>query len=277
MDDDITLQTFQEEISRPTINVPRAALCFARSLAFPILDVDLYLSRLDALADAVRPSIEDKKTLSERVDALSDFLFYKNEFSGNRQNYNDPRNSYLNCVLDRRMGIPISLSVIYTSVAKRLGLRAYGIGLPGHFIVGVYEAGSQVYLDPFNAGARLTTADCGKLVREHTGYQGAFHPKWLTPISPNDLLARMLTNLCNAYVQHEDWLNAIPVIHHLLMLQPETDYHLRDLGFLYMYNGSMRHAAQFLEEYLRRSPGAADYENVRTSLQIVAGRLALWN
>lgn len=274
MDDDIT---FQDEINRPTINVPRAALCFARSLAYPILNVDLYLSRLDALADAACPSVEKGKTLNERVDALSDFLFYQREFSGNRQDYTDPRNSYLNCVLDRRKGIPISLSVIYTSIAKRLGLQAYGIGLPGHFIVGVYQAGSQVFLDPFNAGVRLTIADCGKLVREHTGYQGAFHPKWLTPISPNDLLARMLTNLCNAYVQREDWINAIPVIQHLLMLQPETDYHLRDLGFLYMYNGSLRLAAQYMEEYLRRAPGAADFENVRTSLQIVAGRLALWN
>lgn len=274
MDEEIT---FQEEISRPTINIPRAALCFARSLAFPILDVDLYLSRLDALADAARPEVERANSLAERVEALSDFLFFRREFAANRQDYYDPRNSYLNCVLDRRMGIPISLSVIYTSVAKRLGLQAYGIGLPGHFIVGVYQAGSQVYVDPFHAGRRLNMADCGKLVREHTGYQGAFHPKWLTPIAPNDLLARMLTNLCNAYVQREEWINAIPVIQHLLMLQPETDYHLRDLGYLYMYNGSLRLAAQFMEEYLRRAPGAADFENVRTSLQIVAGRLALWN
>lgn len=274
MDDDVT---FQDEISRPTINVPRAALCFARSLAYPILDVDHYLSRLDALAEAARPQVERSKTLDERVDALSDYLFYQRAFTGNHYDYSDPRNSYLNCVLDRKMGIPISLSVIYTSIAKRLGLPAYGIGLPGHFIVGVFQGGSQVYLDPFNNGIRLSLADCGKLVRERTGYQGTFHPKWLTPISPNDLLARMLTNLCNAYVQHEDWSNAIPVILHLLMLQPETDFHLRDLGFLYMYDGSLRLAAQYLEEYLRRVPGAADFENVRTSLQIVAGRLALWN
>jgi regulator of sirC expression with transglutaminase-like and TPR domain len=274
MDDDIT---FQDEINRPTINIARAALCFARSLAYPILDVDHYLSRLDALAQAARPYLEDAQTVDDRVDALSDFLFYQREFAGNHHDYNDPRNSYLNCVLDRKMGIPISLSVLYTSIARRLGLPAYGVGLPGHFIVGVYQGGRQIYLDPFNAGMRLSLADCGKLVKESTGFHGAFQPRWLTPISPNDVLARMLTNLCNAYVQREDWRSAIPVIQHLLMLQPSSDFHLRDLGFVYMYNGSLRLAAQYMEEYLRRSPGAADFENVRTSLQIIAGRLALWN
>ena len=87
----------------------------------------------------------------------------------------------------------------------------------------------------------------------------------------------MLTNLCNAYIQRENWRSAIPVIHHLLLVQPETDYHLRDLGYLYLYDGSMRLSAQYLEEYLRRSPEAQDFDTVLSSLRIVAGRLALWN
>jgi regulator of sirC expression with transglutaminase-like and TPR domain len=123
----------------------------------------------------------------------------------------------------------------------------------------------------------LSIPDCARLVRESTGRQVTFQQKWLTPITPGDLLARMLTNLCNAYIQREDWRSAIPVIQHLLLVQPETDFHLRDLGYLYLYNGSLRLSAQYLEEYLRRSPEADDFEKVRSSLQIVAGRLALWN
>lgn len=268
---------FKYELRQPRINVPRAALCLARSIAYPLLDVEFYVARLTTLAESAYPVVVACKTLSDQVDALSDFLFSKMNFRGNRGDYNDPRNSYLNNVLDRKLGIPISLGTIYIDVAQRLGMRAYGIGLPGHFVVGIYDNGSEILLDPFNSGLRLSIPDCARLVNESTGRQVVFQQKWLTPITPGDLLARMLTNLCNAYVQREEWRSAIPVIQHLLMVQPDTDFHLRDLGYLYLYNGSLRLSAQYLEEYLRRAPEASDFENVRSSLQIVAGRLALWN
>jgi regulator of sirC expression with transglutaminase-like and TPR domain len=276
--------SFAEEISQPRINIPRAALAFARSLAYPNLDIDRYLFILDALAEEARVNDPASAPLAERIDALSDLLFYRMNFQGARgtgnvtqHDYSHPDNSFLNRVLDSRIGIPISLSVIYITLAQRLGMAAYGIGLPGHFIVGVFERGAEIYVDPFHSGLRLSIADCGRLVRESTGSQGPFQPKWLSPVSPAALLARMLTNLCHAYIQREDWRNAIPVIQHLRTVQPETVFHLRDLGYLYMYNGSLRLSAQYLEEYLRRSPEAPDFENVRSSLNLVAGRLALWN
>lgn len=269
--------SFQDELKRPTIHIPRAALYLARSIAFPILDVDHYVSVLNQLADAAFPQVQQAKDFAERTEALSDFLFNISDFRGNREDYHDPQNSYLNCVIDRKLGIPITLGTIYIYVAQRLGMRAYGLGLPGHFIVGLYEEGQQILIDPYNAGRRLTLPDCARLVRESTGFQGPFQPKWITPIAPDALLVRMLTNLCNAYVEHEQWQNAIPVVQHLLMIEPEMDYHLRDLGYLHLYNGSIRLSAQYLEEYLRRSPKADDFENVRSSLKIVAARLALWN
>jgi regulator of sirC expression with transglutaminase-like and TPR domain len=277
MDNSIEDTAFLDELNQPALNVPRAALSFARAIAYPRLDIAVYMSRLDNLADRARPLVNAASTLADRADALSDFLFSQMEFRGNRDRYYDPRNSFLNAVLDRKLGIPITLSILYVAVAQRLGLRAYGIGLPGHFITGLYDDGAEVYLDPFNAGLRLSTADCARLVRESTGYKGAFHAKWLAPVSPVDVLSRMLTNLTNAYIQNEDWKSAIPVIQHLLLVQPDLNFHLRDLGYLYLYNGSLRQAARYLEEYLRRSPEASDFDTVRSSLQIVAGRLALWN
>jgi len=277
-------EPFALELNRPDIDLPRAALVFARSTSYPTLDVEAYLDRLDSLADAASSQIGVFGSLPERVDALSDFLFYKMNFRGARgenqaapDDYNDPENLFLNRVLDRRIGIPISLALVYISVASRLGLKAYGIGLPGHFIAGVFDAGEEVLVDPFNAGLRLSVKDCARLVRESTGSRRPFQPKWLEPSSPADLLARMLTNLSHAYIQRENWRSAIPVIQHLLRIQPEMDWHLRDLGYLYFYSGSMRMAAQYLDEYLRRSPDAPDFETVRSSLLIVAGRLALWN
>ena len=277
MNDSIEDLTFQNELNQPVIHVERAALTFARSIAYPRLDVPFYLNQLNALAEAARPQVASARSLTEKVDALSDYLYSQKGFRGNRTNYYDPRNSYLNCVMDRKAGIPITLAVIYVAVAQRLGLHAYGVSLPGHFIAGVYENGSEVLVDPFNNGLRVSVADCARLVREHSGYQGTFQPKWIKPVSPINLLARMLTNLCNAYIQSEDWHSAIPVIQHLLMVQPDTDFHLRDLGYLYLYNGSLRLSAQYLEAYLRRAPDAPDFENVRSSLEIVTGRLALWN
>jgi regulator of sirC expression with transglutaminase-like and TPR domain len=269
--------TFVGELNQPKIDVPRVALLFARSLAYPALNIDTYLSRLDTLTEQARLQLQAYKTMDEQVDTLSDYLFYQQDFRGNRGDYQDPQNSYLNRVMDRKLGIPITLSLLYVTVAQRLGIPAYGVGLPGHFIVGVFEKGKEILLDPFNAGLRLSTGDCARLVSETTGEKVAFNPKWLQAVSPETLLARMLTNLSHAYIQKENWQMAIPVIQHLLMIQPEGDFHLRDLGYLYLYNGSLRLSAQYLEEYLRRSPGAQDFENVRTSLKIVAGRLALWN
>lgn len=277
-------KSFAEEISQDKINVPRAALAFARSLAYPNLDIDRYLSIMDTLAEEARVNDPTSAPLSERIDALSDLLFYRMNFQGaqgtgnaTQHDYTHPDNSFLNRVLDNRVGIPISLSVIYIAVAQRLGMAAYGIGLPGHFIVGVFERGTEIYVDPFHSGLRLSIPDCSRLVRESTGSQGPFQPKWLSPVSPASLLARMLTNLCHTYIQREDWRSAISVIENLRLVQPETVFHLRDLGYLYLYNGSLRLSAQYLEEYLRLSPAAPDFENVRSSLNLVAGRLALWN
>lgn len=268
---------FLDELNKPALNIPRAALGFARSIAYPALDVPAYLARIDALADGARPYLRDAGSLAARADALSFYLFSELQFRGNRDNYYDPYNSFLNCVLDRRLGIPITLAVLYVSVAQRLGLRAYGISLPGHFIAGLYEDGVQVLVDPYDGGRRLTAAGCARLVRDVTGFKGPFRQKWLNPSAPADVVARMLTNLCNAYVQMEDWRSAIPVIQHLRMVQPEADHHLRDLGYLYLYNGSLRQSAEYLEEYLHRAPHAMDFSSVLDSLKIVAGRLALWN
>jgi regulator of sirC expression with transglutaminase-like and TPR domain len=275
---------FSKEITKPTINIPRAALSYARALAYPTLNIEDYLSRLDTLANEAKDHLIPTSPLPERVDALSDFLFYQMNFRGARgtgnstiYDYTHPEHNFLNRVMDNRIGIPISLSVLFIAIAQRLGISAYGISLPGHFIAGVFEKGTEILVDPFNSGLRISIADCRRLVRESTGSQRPFNPKWLSPVAPADLLARMLTNLCHSYIQRQDWRNAIPVIKHLLLVQPETDFHLRDLGYLYMYNGSLRLSAQYLEEYLRRSPDAPDFENVRSSLMIVAGRLALWN
>lgn len=172
---------FGREIKRRPVNLPRAALCFAREIAYPNLDITAYLERLAALASDARPGVIAHTTPAGQAQALAHFLFRDGPLRGNLMGYADPRNSYLNQVLDRGMGIPISLCVIYLAVAAHLNLPAHGVNLPGHFIVGLDSGDGMIYLDPFHGGQQLTLTDCARLVRQTTGYRGPLQPEWLTP------------------------------------------------------------------------------------------------
>ncbi len=269
--------SFLDAIHRSPIDVPLAALCFAREIAYPALDVQHYQYQLDDLCQSARVQLSPFLSTAEQAEALSDFLFTQQRFRGNSATYQDPRNSYLNEVMERRLGIPISLSVIYIAIAQDIGLPAYGVGLPGHFIVGIPENGDEIYIDPFHGGVRLFQADCAQLVREATGFSGAFQPEWLKPVSPGVILTRMLNNLRNIYLHQEDWTHALSVVEHLRMLQPDLPDLLRDSGIIYERQGSLRLAIQYYEKYLALAPQAADAGNVLARLRDAARQLSRLN
>lgn len=268
---------FAAEIKQKPIDLPRAALRLAKEIAYPRLDIPLYLAQLDQLTDWARAVVQPGEPAGKRARDLADFLFRKFAFQGNTSDYQDPRNSFLNEVLDRRLGIPITLSILYLAIARRLDLPAQGIGLPGHFIVRVETALGDLYLDPFHGGQRLEIEDCARLVSLTTGYEGPFRSEWLDPVSPELILVRLLTNLKVIYVQTRDWEPAAAVIEHLLTLQPKHAEHLRDLGLLYYQTDRLRLAARFLESYLLHAPEASDFEEARGYLQATTERLAQLN
>ena len=164
MDPDHSLSEFTAAVTRADADIPlaRAALLIAAAEQ-PGLDVDKQLARLDDLADTAAPGRDGGDDL-RRLHRLREFLFEEQGFAGDRTDYFDPRNSYLNHVLDRRLGIPITLSLVLIEVGRRLGLDMEGVGLPGHFITGVRIGGEHVLLDPFNRGALLTVETCGEVV-----------------------------------------------------------------------------------------------------------------
>jgi regulator of sirC expression with transglutaminase-like and TPR domain len=259
--------TFADEVKAPVIDLPRAALLCARAIAYPALDVEHYLERLDQLATAAGNRLTSDDGLFSRAVAVSNFLFNDSCLTGNVSDYADPRNSYLNEVLDRKLGIPITLSVIYLAVAKRLGLPVCGVGLPGHFIVGVREGEETLLLDPFHGGRCLTRADCARLMEKTTGYSGPFHSGWLEPVTPAQILVRMLNNLRLIYVNSESWVQARTVIEHLRLLQPDAPGHLRDIGLIGYQMGDMRQAALYLEKYLEQAPESPDAVAIRHHFQ----------
>jgi regulator of sirC expression with transglutaminase-like and TPR domain len=152
---------------------------------------------------------------------------------------------------------------LYLDIASRLNIPAQGIGLPGHFIVGVVEGGVTWYLDPFNGGGRLSVNECARLVEVTTGYQGPFQYHWLTPSDPGSITARLLNNLRANYAQEQQWDRALAVIELLRIVQPDVPEHLRDLGLIHYRKGSTVMAAYYLDSYLQQAPDASDAQTIR--------------
>jgi regulator of sirC expression with transglutaminase-like and TPR domain len=273
----MTDHSFRDILLNTSDRLPRAALTLSKSIAYPDLDIEVYLKQLEVLVEKAGESRPASASRQEQAVALADYLFSEAAFSGNTANYWDPRNSFLNDVLDRRLGIPITLSVVYIEIANQLGIPAYGVGLPGHFIVGVQDEPGPIYLDPFHGGTRLSMEDCADLVRTTTSYQGDLQPDWLQPVAPLEIIIRMLNNLRFVFIEHESWPEAIKVVEHLCLLRADLSTLKRDLGLLHYRDGALKKALTYLDEYLSREPEASDVPDVRRCLNHVARELARLN
>lgn len=273
----MAVTSFKAEIAKSPIDITRAALIFAQEIAYPKLEIARYLERLDQLATSVWTNVSAFQTPSAQAKALAETLFDRLGFQGNQQNYTDPRNSYLNEVLDRRLGIPISLSVIYISIANRLDIPAAGIGLPGHFIVKVPAENGPGFIDPFHSGRQLTLDDCVRLVEQTVGYSGPLQDEWLEPVPAQAILTRMLNNLRGIYLQEQTWHLAQATVEHLQILQPDLIELQRDLGVIHHRSGSLRQAAYHYERYLQAAPDAPDAESIQIYMNAAVQRMARLN
>src|SRR5262245_37988397 len=192
----------------------------------------------------------DTSTLSG-VAALNDYLFDELQFVGNRDNYEDPRNSCLNEVLDRRTGIPITLSVVYMEVARRAGLQVEGINFPGHFLVRCPEQSGHLIIDPFHSGALLSEHKCRLLLQKHVGNEVAFSKSLLAPATREQIIVRMLLNLKRIYVNMRSFPQARDVTELLLAITPSALSELRDRGLLAYHLNDVTAALRDLQAYLR--------------------------
>ena len=243
---------------------------------YPDLDIPVYLARLDVLADTLRGRLHGPLTF--RVAELTTLLFEDAGFAGNADDYYDPRNSYLCDVLDRKLGIPITLSVLAVSVGGRAGLDAAGVGLPGHFVAKVTDDdGACVVFDPFNGGQFLDEAACEQLVSAVTGQPFELSAEALAAAPPGAIAARMLNNLKGAYLRQSDFGRAARVISRLLQLLPGDHVQRRDLGVALVHAGQPGRAIGHLQAYLDLVPDAADADEVRTFLGDAKSAVARWN
>jgi regulator of sirC expression with transglutaminase-like and TPR domain len=277
MPKDTALEAFAQEVDRPDpqINLSRAVLLMGL-FAYPDIDVSAYEAKVDVLADSAKHALPNTT-----AQALAQYLFVQLGFQGNEANYLDPRNSYLNEVLERRLGIPISLSVLYVEVARRMGLDAYGVGLPGHFIVCVTETHHDkpetVFLDPFHGGEPMTPEDCRVRVASLTNGSLPFDPAFLNPVGARYILTRMLNNLKNIYAGRKDFKQARHIVERLLTLNPDNLEEVRNLGIIYSALGQSRKAIQLLERYLAERPDSTDADTLKRYVNTLTGNLARWN
>ncbi len=185
------LDALRDERSAVTLDI--AALEMA-AIEFPGLDIDASLFRLDNLAEQINSQLTPNAPGIDFIKAANELLFDVMQYRGNEEEYYDPRNSCLNSVLMRRLGIPITLSVVYMEVARRLNRHVYGVGLPGHFIVAYEDAESRYWIDPFHNGRVLTFADCSALAKQTANVDLRANPAVLSAVNKRQILVRMLSN-----------------------------------------------------------------------------------
>jgi len=274
---DPSLAEFAREVEKPDsgIDLARAALVLARG-EYPALDVDAYLDRLSGLAEGATPARATADPLA-RLHRLREYVFEEQGFAGNSAEYYDSRNSYLNEVLDRRLGIPITLSLVLIEVGRRLGLQMEGIGLPGHFIAGARVGGEHVLLDPFNGGTILTGEACGDLVARAVGRPVELTVEQFAPVTNRQFLIRMLANLKGIYWRGQEWSRVVAVIDRLIVLMPEAGREWRDRGIAWSSMGDFRRGLADWERYLTDFPDAPDHEQVKTQFRRVRQKLAQLN
>jgi regulator of sirC expression with transglutaminase-like and TPR domain len=241
-------------LNEPGEALAPAALAIAR-VEYPALDSAPYLLRLERMGEAAagRLQRQDAGDTASLIATLNAYLFEELGFSGNRERYDDPRNSFLNEVLDRRLGIPISLALIYLEIGRRAGMRLEGVNFPGHFLVRV-RAAEDTIVDPFHAGALLSEVDCRQLLRQHLGEEAAFDRGLLATATRQHIVVRMLVNLKRLYVRMRSFPQARAIADLMLAVDPSALSELRDRGLLAYHMEDFASALRDLEAYLRLMP-----------------------
>jgi len=259
---------FAEMVARDEcdLELDRAALLIAAE-EYPHLDVEKYLDQVGAFAELAGTRDDPYAGPLSRIMRLGALLFDELGFRGNVESYFDARNSFLNDVIDRRTGIPITLSVLYLEIARRIGVKLFGVGMPGHFIVKFVDDEHEILIDPFNGGRLLSEEKCREMIEEMYGGEMKFHPAFLYAVTKKQILMRMLQNLKGIYARAGDHHKTLEAIERALIIHSvegsDAANEIRDRGLVHSGMGRYAMAMADLEEYLRLAPQAPDAKEIK--------------
>ena len=250
-------------------HLAECALLLAKSLD-PSVDIGKYMHQFDVWTDYLTRQAEDVgPDAGERIAILNQFLFDELGFAGDGDNFFDPKNSVLSTVIDRRLGIPITLSVIYIELGRRMGVPLQGVSFPGHFLVMLSVGHGAVVLDPYSAGASLELEDLEHLLHQvdpSDQWERSPIPELLVPASPTEILVRMLRNLKGIYWKAQDLIAGITIQNMLLEIDSDLTIERRDRGILNQRLGHTPAALQDFSDYLESEPNAVDAELIRARI-----------
>jgi regulator of sirC expression with transglutaminase-like and TPR domain len=268
---------FQRLLRREaSCDLVKLALEVARD-AFPELDAHVYLEKIEALARRVRDRCPPGTRPRQVLGQINWVLFVEESYQGNTEDYYDPRNSYLNEVIDRRTGIPISLSILYAALADRVGLPLAGVNLPAHFMLRVGQGESTLFVDPFHSGALLDRKGCQRTIARLVGEPVELSDLQLAPCGTDLVVTRLLRNLKGIYLRSHDFMAALPVQRRLAALNQGDAREQRDLGMLCLQVDRPGEAIVPLEAYLEARPESDDAAPVRALLRAARREVAAWN
>ena len=272
---DFFRQEFARLVARPEedLDLARAALLLAGE-EFPDIDIAGCLGLLEQYASSFESRASQGLTKEAKARELGHFLFDVLEFKGNSTNYYNTDNSYFNRVLENRTGIPITLSLLFIEVGRRAGIRLHGVGMPGHFLVGL--DGTDVFFDPFNGSESLSVDDCRRLAETLFGPRFTWDDRYLTPCTKYEFLFRILNNLKVVYERSGPEAKALSVTERMLLVRPDATGLYKDLAALQQHLQQYRAAIRSLENYLMHRQNAPDAREVRSwidSLKLTLSRL----
>ncbi|MDF0554990.1 transglutaminase-like domain-containing protein [Kamptonema sp. UHCC 0994] len=268
MNESRSRKLFEQEINHldQQINLAKAALYIAQEEE-PDIDPEEYINALDTMAADVQESLPRQLYPLRIIQTINRYLYEQLNFSGNTADYYDPRNSFLNHVIDRRTGIPITLSLLYLEISQRIDFPMIGIGMPGHFLIRPDFEDVGIYVDAFNQGEILFPEDCKNRLSQIYGQPVELQPAFLAPVSRRQILGRMLSNLKAIYLNQGDRIRALAAIERILLLFPDAAGERRDRGILYYQFGRWQESRQDLEMYLTNIPRAEDAAIIRQLLE----------
>ncbi|ELS02661.1 hypothetical protein Xen7305DRAFT_00023790 [Xenococcus sp. PCC 7305] len=255
---------FAQEVSRSdeSINLARASLYCAQA-EYPELEVAKYLQQLDLIAEDIAIKLPSQRYPLQVIKTINNHLYNYLEFTGNSEDYYNPKNSFLNDVLDLRTGIPLTLAIVYLEIAKRLDFPMLGIGMPGHFLIRPDFNEAGIFVDAFNQGEILFKEDCAAKLQQLYQQPVKLEPRFLAPVTNKQILARMLTNLKQIFLHRRQYNKVLAIITGLLVLFPNNPHELRDRGLLYYELKIWPEASQDLQAYLKLADYGDEYQMIK--------------
>lgn len=265
-------QYFYQEIQQPDeqIDLAKAALYIAQE-EYPNLDPEEYINAFDTMAVELQERLPDTLYPLRVIQCINKYLYDDLGFAGNKTDYYDPRNSFLNDVIDRRLGIPITLALVYLELSRRIDFPMVGVGMPGHFLIRPDISDGDIFVDAFDRGEVIFSQDCQERLSQMFQQRVTLKPEFLATVNKRQFLARMLTNLKFIYLKQQNLQKTLAAVERILLLFPEANLERRDRGLLYYQLGYYPQAALDLQTYLVKVPNAEDAVVIRRLLGEMRG------